>query len=66
MAIVLASASPRRRALIAHLGLPVEHREADVPEEPLPGERPAETALRLASEKVRKVAGPHPSPLAAG
>ncbi len=58
MPIVLASASPRRRALIAQLGLPVEHREADVPEIPLPIERPAETALRLACEKVRKVAGP--------
>ena len=63
MPIVLASASPRRRALIAHLGLPVEHREADVPEMPLPGERPAETALRLAREKVEKVVATHPSPL---
>ena len=66
MPIVLASASPRRRTLIAHLGLPVEHREADVPEVPLPGEYPAETALRLAREKVEKVAGPHPNPLPEG
>jgi MAF protein len=66
LAIVLASASPRRRALIAHLGLPVEYREADVPEDPAPGERPAETALRLACEKVRKVAGPSPLPLGEG
>jgi MAF protein len=54
--IVLASASPRRRALIAIVGLPVEYREADVSEIPLPGERPAESALRLAREKAGKVA----------
>ena len=56
MPIVLASASPRRRVLIATLGLPVEYREADVPEVARPGERPAETALRLACEKAERVA----------
>jgi MAF protein len=55
--IVLASASPRRRALIATLGLPVEYREADVLEVAHPGESPAETAVRLAREKTERVAG---------
>ena len=56
MPIVLASASPRRRALIATLGLPVEYREADVPEIARLGEHPAETALRLAREKAETAA----------
>jgi MAF protein len=54
--LVLASSSPRRRALIRSLGLPVECREADVPELARSGERPAETALRLACEKAEAVA----------
>jgi septum formation protein len=56
LVLVLASASPRRRALIRTLGFPVEYREVDVRELALPGERPAETALRLACEKARSVA----------
>ena len=55
-ALVLASASPRRRALVGELGLPVELRPADVPESALPGERPEATARRLALAKAEAAA----------
>ena len=51
-ALLLASASPRRRELIKLLGLPVETTSADVDEVPLPGERAAEMAQRLSREKA--------------
>lgn len=48
----LASASPRRRLLLPLLGLPVEAVAVDVDEQPLPGEAPRQTALRLALAKA--------------
>ena len=54
--IILASSSPRRQALIGELGVPVELCPADVPEEPLPGEQPDETAVRLALTKAKATA----------
>ena len=51
-ALLLASASPRRRELIKLLGVPVETASADVDEVPLPGERAAEMARRLSLEKA--------------
>lgn len=54
--LILASASPRRRALIARLGVPFVVIPADVPEEPLPGESAATTAARLAEAKARAIA----------
>ena len=60
--LVLASASPRRRALLRGVGLDFEVRPADLDESPLPGERPADTLSRLAREKAlavaRKLAAP--------
>lgn len=55
--LVLASASPRRRELLARLGV----REArvlatDIDESPLPGELPRAHAVRLAAEKARTAA----------
>jgi septum formation protein len=55
--LLLASASPRRRALLARAGLRFEVRPADVDESPLPGEMPREHAARLAEAKARAVAG---------
>jgi septum formation protein len=50
--LVLASASPRRRELLASLGLEFEVRPVDLDETPRPGE-PAETYVaRLAREKA--------------
>lgn len=54
--MILASASPRRRELLARLVAAFEVVPADVDETPAPGEAPEETASRLADEKWRKVA----------
>jgi septum formation protein len=59
-AIVLASASPRRRELLAQLGVVHEVLALDLDETPLPGESPRELALRLARAKAvegRRVSG---------
>jgi len=54
---ILASASPRRRDLLALIGLsPDAIAAADLDESPLPGETPANLALRLAVDKARAVA----------
>ena len=55
-ALVLASGSPRRAALLAQLEVPFTVRVADVDESPLIGELPEVLAVRLASEKARAVA----------
>ncbi len=54
--LVLASASARRREMLALLGLPFRSRAAQVDETPLPAELPAQTVLRLAQAKARAVA----------
>jgi septum formation protein len=56
--LVLASASPRRRELLAGLGLRFEVRPADVDETPREGEDPGAYVLRLAQEKAAAVALP--------
>jgi septum formation protein len=58
--VILASASPRRRELLARLVPAFEVVPADVEEEPLPGERPESTARRLAREKWRTISALHP------
>lgn len=58
--LVLASASPRRLELLARAGIkPDEVVAADIDERPLPREKPAELAKRLAAAKARHVAGRH-------
>ena len=58
---VLASASPRRRELLAQIGwAPDTIDAADLDEEPLKRELPAELALRLAKAKLAAVASRHP------
>jgi septum formation protein len=55
--LVLASASPRRRELLARLGLTAPRVIAtDIDESPLPGELPRGHASRLAAEKARAAA----------
>ncbi len=49
---VLASASPRRRDLLAQVGLTPDVRPSDVDETPLPGEAPETYALRVARDKA--------------
>jgi septum formation protein len=50
--IVLASASPRRRELLAQIGVPHVVLAVDMDESPLPGESPAALAARLARSKA--------------
>lgn len=52
MRVVLASASPRRRELLAQIGVGVEVRPADVDETPHPDEDPADLVSRLATMKA--------------
>jgi len=65
--LVLASESPRRKALLAQAGItPDAIRAAAIDEAPLKGELPREHALRLAVEKARAVAAKHPGMLVLG
>lgn len=50
--LILASGSPRRRELLAQLGLRFSVRAVDVDETPRPGEAPEAYVLRLALEKA--------------
>lgn len=54
--LVLASASPRRRDLLAAAGIPFEAIPADLDESALPDETPRAQAERLAREKALAVA----------
>ena len=54
--IVLASASPRRHALLARAGVAFEARPADLDETPRKGEAAEETIARLARAKAAAVA----------
>ncbi len=54
--LVLASASPRRRDLLAQAGYAFEVLPAEVPEDPRPGETPIRYVHRLAGEKAEAVA----------
>ncbi len=59
--LILASASPRRLALLAQMGVvPDGVDAADLDETPLPGERAADHAARLAAAKATLVAARHP------
>jgi septum formation protein len=53
--LILASASPRRRELLAQAGYSFEVRPADIPEDPLPNEDPIAYVTRLAREKAQAV-----------
>lgn len=64
--VVLASQSPRRRELLALIGIPHDVRPADLDESLLPGERPPEHAERLAREKALAVAAAHPDAVVIG
>ena len=64
--LILASASPRRRALLASLGLAVEIDPPDVDESLQPGEAPDRYVLRLARAKAEAVARRHPGKLVLG
>lgn len=50
--LILASASPRRKELLAALGIKFEIRPSSIPEEINKGEAPRDFALRMAREKA--------------
>ena len=59
--IILASNSPRRKELLALLGLPFRACPAEIDESVLPGESPRAYVLRLAEGKARAVAAHVPA-----
>ena len=61
--LYLASRSPRRAQFLEQLGLRFEALPADVPEQPTPGQAPAEYALAIAQAKARAAAALAPLPL---
>jgi len=61
--LYLASRSPRRARFLEQLGLRFETLPADVPEQPQPGQPPAEYALAVALAKARAAAQAAPRPL---
>lgn len=65
--LVLASASPRRQALLEQIGIAPELVDpADVDETPRPRELPRALAARLAVAKASLVAGRHPGAIIVG
>ncbi|GAB4363743.1 MAG: Maf family protein [Deltaproteobacteria bacterium] len=58
--LILASASPRRRALMENLGVPFSVVPSRVEEEPRPGEPFRSFVRRAARDKGEEVAGRHP------
>jgi septum formation protein len=64
--LVLASSSGYRKMLLERLGLPFAVATPSVEEAQLPGESPAELALRLAELKARAVAPAHQAALIIG
>ncbi|RMD80273.1 MAG: septum formation inhibitor Maf [Gammaproteobacteria bacterium] len=64
--LILASASPRRRELLARLGLPFAVRVPAVDESPRPGEAPEALARRLALAKALAVAREEPGAVVLG
>ena len=58
--LVLASSSPYRRSLLQRLRVPFEVAVPAIDESALAGERPRETALRLAEAKARAISAGRP------
>jgi len=58
---ILASASPRRRELLASIGLDFEVKPSHVPEVHQEGEAPEEYVARLSRDKAHALATEHPS-----
>jgi septum formation protein len=61
--IVLASQSPRRRDLLALIGIPHTVRPADIDESVLPGEHPLQYVERLARAKADRIVSFEPEAL---
>lgn len=66
MALILASASPRRQELLRNAGIAFRVQPTDIPEDPREGEAPTTFAERLAREKALTVATVQPSDFVLG
>ena len=55
MKIILASQSPRRKELLAHIVSEFEIEPADIDETPFPDELPVDYVRRMAEKKTRTV-----------
>ena len=66
MALILASASPRRQELLRNAGIAFTVETADVPERRRPHESPLVFARRLAREKAAAVFARHPQDFVLG
>jgi len=64
--LILGSSSPYRRELLSRLRLPFESMAPDIDETPRAGERPEETAIRLAQAKAEAIASRLPGSLVIG
>ena len=64
--LILASTSRYRRELLLRLNLPFDVVAPEVDESPLPGERPAHLAQRLAMAKAQVVSTLHPNAIVIG
>jgi len=64
--VILASQSPRRRELLAQIGITHEVRPADVDETVWPGEAPVPHSERLARDKAHTLALLHPEAVVIG
>ena len=64
--VILASASPRRRQLLAAAGVAFEAIESLVPEQHQAGEPPRDYALRMARDKARAVSSRFPDAIVVG
>jgi septum formation protein len=66
MALILASASPRRRDLLTACNIPFEIIPSMIDEQPLPAESAAAYVQRLAMAKAESVAQDHPDAIVLG
>lgn len=66
MRVILASQSPRRRELLAQIGITHEVRPADIDESVWPGEEPVPHSERLARDKAHTLAQLHPEAVVIG
>ncbi|NYT85526.1 Maf family nucleotide pyrophosphatase [Pollutimonas harenae] len=66
MRLILASSSPYRRELLTRLGIPFTSVAPNIDESPLPGEAPADLALRLSVAKAQAVGLDHSGALLIG
>ena len=66
MALILASASPRRRDLLAACNIPFEIIPSMIDEHPIPDESPSAYVRRLALAKAESVAQDHPDAVVLG